>query len=147
MLDSEFDELMEDVEESVKEFNETTDLKDLIARSLDYYEELLEEGEIERLTAILSIFGVAFKNLLMTTFNYNFLNETIKNYDLMNKSNFTNHQKEKLEEMIDFYNENIGKMKIWCGTKNDEKVFCRIIFDEDGNKKMVKIGKTTDGDK
>ncbi|MCP1226454.1 hypothetical protein [Sebaldella sp. S0638] len=140
MLDWEFDELIEDVQEGMKMAKEDSDHFSLMAICLNDFENAFEIGEISEIIVILSMFIIQFECLVIKSGHYKLLEETIKKYVEMDKENITLHQKRKIEETIDFYNKNIEKMKIWCGTKNNEKVFCQIIFDEDGNKKMVEIG-------
>ena len=139
MLDREFDELVEGIQEWMEDLNEIKNSKDLVVISLDQYEGAFEEGEIKKITAILSLFMVPFKNLIIRTFDYKVLNETIKNYNLMDKNYLTDHQKEKLEELISFYNEKIYTMKLWDRIEDGKDIFYKVVLDEEGNKKSVEI--------
>ena len=139
MLDWEFDELVEDIQEDMENLNKKRNPEDLIVMSLDHYENAFEEGEIKKITIILSMFMVPFKNLIIRTFDYKVLNETIKNYSIMDKNYLTNHQKEKLEEMINFYNEKIYMMKLWNGVEDGKDIFYQVVLDEEGNKKLVEM--------
>ena len=144
MLDWEFDEIIEDVQECMEDFNENTDPRDLVARTLDYYEDALKEGEIEKIINVLPMFIVPFKNLIMKTSDYNILSNIIEEYNLIDKNNLTRHQKDKLEEMIKKYDENIYIMKLWGRDENRREVFRQVVLDEEGNKKLVEIKEEND---
>ena len=144
MLDWEFDELIEDIQIDMEDSNEDLDPRELIAASLDDYESDIVKGEVEEITVILSMFMTPFKNLIMKTSDYNILNKTIEKYNLMDKNNFTNHQKEKLEEMISFYNEKIYMMKLWNGREDGKDIFYKVVLDEEGNKKLIEIKEEND---
>ena len=139
MLDWEFDELIEDIQIDMEDSNEDLDPRELIAASLDDYESDIVKGEVEEITVILSMFMTPFKNLIMKTSDYNILNKTIEKYNLMDKNNFTNHQKEKIEEMIDFYNENIHKIKLWGRDKERREIYHQVVLDEQGNRILLEI--------
>lgn len=139
MLDWEFDELVDDVLVGVEDSNLYLNPISVVAVNLDDYESAIINGEVEEVTVILSIFMTPFKNLIMKTYDYNILNEIIEKYNSMDKNRFTKHQKEVLEEMIRFYDENIYKMKLWGRDKDEKEIFRQVILDEDGNKKLVEI--------
>ena len=62
----------------------------------------------------------------------------------MDKNKFKINKKEKLEEMINFYNENIHKIKLWGRDKERREIFRQVVLDEKGNKILVEIKEETE---
>ena len=123
MLDWEFDDLVRDVQEGIEIFSEVCEPFDLISICSDEFESAFEDEEIAEITVIVSMFYAQSKFLFMKKFDYNLLENTIKKYNEINKNIVTMHQQKKLEEMIDFYNENIHKIKLWGRDKERREIY------------------------
>ena len=57
----------------------------------------------------------------------------------MDKKKFTSYQREKLEEMIKFYTENISKIKLWGWDKERNEKYYQVVLDEEGKQILLEI--------